>query len=424
MINRIKKILTTNIGYKLLALALGFMVWLLILNTEDPVETRDITDIAITEINADDITQAGKAYSYIGDDSSVSVRIRGKSSIVSHLTRNDFTAVVDLSKLSITGAVTADVTCPQYPGLEITPIGSSTILNVEIEDVVKKSFNVRVLTSGDPPEGKYIGTGSATPNLVTVSGPASVVEQIQEAVVSVNVTSFYSGNITTVSELMLRRSSGDEINTSTLELSQDIISVTIPIYNTKSVPVSMTVTGEPAEGHEMISSDYEPKQLTLAGPADQLAKVDEIVLEDYDISEASEAIEDSISVIDRMTESLPAGVIFTEAEPEVAFAADIQEIVDKSFEISLDKVLLTNTKTGYSYEKTASLQNTGETKVTLLITGAKSYIDELTTAEINVTADTSKCTAGNNTVTLTVELENGLKLKEPAAINIKMTAEQ
>ena len=61
-------------GYKLLALFLGFLVWLLILNTEDPVETRDITDIAITEINAEQITDAGKAYSYAGDVSTVSVR--------------------------------------------------------------------------------------------------------------------------------------------------------------------------------------------------------------------------------------------------------------------------------------------------------------------------------------------------------------
>ena len=234
-------------GYKLLALFLGFLVWLLILNTEDPVETRDITDIAITEINAEQITDAGKAYSYAGDVSTVSVRVRGKSSLVSRLTRNDFSAVVDLSKLSITGAVTADVTCPRYTGLEITPIGSSTVLNVEIEDVLNKSFNVRVLTSENAPPGKYIGAGTATPNLVTVSGPVSVVEQIKEAVVIVNVTSFNTAEITTGTDVILRRSNGDEIKTSSLELSQSRISVKVPIYNTKSVPVKMEVTGEPAE---------------------------------------------------------------------------------------------------------------------------------------------------------------------------------
>ena len=294
MIKKIKQTLTHNTGYKLLALVLGFLVWLLILNTEDPVETRDITDITITEINADQITEAGKAYSFAGDVNTVSVRVRGKSSLVSHLTRNDFSAVVDLSKLSITGAVTADVTCPRYPGLEITPIGSSTVLNVEIEDVMKKSFNVRALTSSNAPAGKYIGTGTATPNLVTVSGPASVVEQIKEAVVDVGVTSFNTGDITTDSELILRRSNGDEVKASSLTISQNIISVSVPIYNTKSVPVKLEVSGTPADGYELISFEYEPKEISLAGPDDALDQIEEIVLGNYDLSGAKESIEETI----------------------------------------------------------------------------------------------------------------------------------
>ena len=85
---------------------------------------------------------------------------------------------------------------------------------------------------------------------MTVSGPASVVEQIKEAVVDVSVTSFNAGDITTDSELVLRRSNGDEVKASSLTISQNTISVTVPIYNTKSVPVKLEVSGEPAEGYE------------------------------------------------------------------------------------------------------------------------------------------------------------------------------
>lgn len=409
-------------GYKLLAVFLGFLVWLLILNTEDPIETRDITDIAITEINADRITDAGKAYSYTGGVNTVSVRVKGKSSLVSRVNKNDFSAVVDLSKLSITGAVVADVTCPRYTGLEITPIGSSTVLNVEIENVLNKSFNVRVLTSDNAPAGKYIGTGTATPNLVTVSGPASVVEQIKEAVVEVNVTSFNSGDITTAAEVILRRSSGDEISTSLLDLSQNVISVKVPIYNTKSVPVKMEVSGEPAEGYELISYEYEPKEITLAGPDESLAKIEEIVLAEYDLSGAEESIEDDIIVPERMTGELPSSVGFTDTEPVIAFAADIQPIIDKSLEIPLDRITLNNTKTGYTYEKSRSATDSSD-KVTVIIRGAKEYVDKVRAEDLKVSADTSKCTPGNNTIVIDVELENGLTLAEPAAINVKMTGE-
>ena len=87
------------------------------------------------------------------------------------MSKDDLLAVADLSTLSITGAVMVDVSCPKYPSLEITPIGSSTALKVEIEDLVEKSLNVKVNTNGKVSEGYYIGQGVATPlSLIHILG--------------------------------------------------------------------------------------------------------------------------------------------------------------------------------------------------------------------------------------------------------------
>ena len=169
--------LTHNFGLKLLSLALAILVWIVVLSIEDPVYTREFSDISVTEVNGDQITEAGKAYSYVGGNT-VSVKVKGKTSVVNRLSKDDLLAVADLSTLSITGAVMVDVSCPKYPSLEITPIGSSTALKVEIEDLVEKSLNVKVNTNGKVSEGYYIGQGVATPNMVTVSGPESVVNKI------------------------------------------------------------------------------------------------------------------------------------------------------------------------------------------------------------------------------------------------------
>ena len=122
--------LTYNFGLKILSLAFAVLVWLVVLSIEDPVYTREFSDISVTEINGDQITEAGKAYSYVGGNT-VSVKVKGKTSIVNRLSKDDLLAVADLSTLSITGAVMVDVSCPKYPNLEITPIGSSTVLKVE-----------------------------------------------------------------------------------------------------------------------------------------------------------------------------------------------------------------------------------------------------------------------------------------------------
>ena len=124
------KMLTNNLGLKILSLLLAIVLWLAIITAEDPVITRDFSDIKITEVNGDKLTEGGKAYSYTSDNT-VSIRAEGKTSIVGRLTANDFEAA-DLSKISVTGAVVVDVSCPRYPSVAITPICSSNIVTVKM----------------------------------------------------------------------------------------------------------------------------------------------------------------------------------------------------------------------------------------------------------------------------------------------------
>ena len=88
--------LTHNFGLKLLSLALAILVWIVVLSIEDPVYTREFSDISVTEVNGDQITEAGKAYSYVGGNT-VSVKVKGKTSVVNRLSKDDLLAVADLS---------------------------------------------------------------------------------------------------------------------------------------------------------------------------------------------------------------------------------------------------------------------------------------------------------------------------------------
>lgn len=83
--------------------------------------------------------------------------------------------------------------------------------------------------------------------MVTVSGPKSVVDQIAEANVSVTVGSSNTSDITTNTTLKLLDQNGSEVSSSTLNISQSDISVNVPIYQTKTVPVNFGVTGRVAE---------------------------------------------------------------------------------------------------------------------------------------------------------------------------------
>ena len=407
--------LTHNFGLKLLSLALAILVWIVVLSIEDPVYTREFSDISVTEVNGDQITEAGKAYSYVGGNT-VSVKVKGKTSVVNRLSKDDLLAVADLSTLSITGAVMVDVSCPKYPSLEITPIGSSTALKVEIEDLVEKSLNVKVNTNGKVSEGYYIGQGVATPNMVTVSGPESVVNKINEASVNVSIGSGNTTDVTTNTTLKLLDQSGDEVSSSTLNISQTDISVTVPIYETKTVPVDFGVTGQVAHGYRMVSAAYEPKEVTVAGRKEDLDKISQVTLKDYDISGKNSKVEDSISIVQNLAEQLPDGVVFTDKEATVALVVDIQQITETSFELPLSKISLKGSNTAYTYQKSGP--GSSDKAVTLKVKGISSEINSLTTDNLTALIDVSNYGEGEYDLPLTVIFDDNLERAADAYVHV------
>lgn len=410
--------LTHNFGLKLLSLALAILLWLVVLSIEDPVYTREISDISVTEINGDQITEAGKVYSY-ASGSTVSVKIRGKTSIVGSLSRTDFLAVADLSTLSITGAVMVDVSCPQYPGLEITPIGSSTVLQVEIEDLKEKSLNVKVVANGKPASNRYVAQGVATPNMVTVSGPTSEVDRVSEAVVYVNVGSSNLSDITTNKTLELLDVNGDKISSSTLSISQSDIQVTVPIYETKTVPVEFGVTGEVADGYRMVSAVYEPKEVTVAGRKADLAEINKVVLADYDVSGQNEGIEDSISILQNLAEELPDGVVFTDKEATVALVVDIQKIEEEVFELPLSKISLKGSNQAYSYVKSGV--QASDKSVSLSVSGIASEVKELSADRLTALVDVTGLEEGEYDLPLSVFFDDDIEMVEEAIVHVAIT---
>ena len=101
--------LFSNWGLKLLSLILGFIVWVTVLNVDDYSTTRQIKDIPVTLINTDAITDKNQLYDIVSGET-VDIIIKGRRSVVNSLGASDFTAVADMSKLSITNAVNITVT--------------------------------------------------------------------------------------------------------------------------------------------------------------------------------------------------------------------------------------------------------------------------------------------------------------------------
>ena len=84
MLKKLKNLLTNNIGLKFLSVLFAMILWLVVVNIDDPDKTSTFTT-NITIANENAIADMGKSYSIINDSGTVTFR-----GITSIDTKEDF----------------------------------------------------------------------------------------------------------------------------------------------------------------------------------------------------------------------------------------------------------------------------------------------------------------------------------------------
>ena len=134
-------------------------LWFVVNNITDPVIRKSFTSVPVEITNADKITNEGKVYEIQDETDSVTVTVRGKSSIVSSLNKEDIKAVADMSDLSFMNTVTIKLSCTRSNYNSQLELSSSVEnLKLIIEDMKRTQFVINTNISGEPADGYVVGT--------------------------------------------------------------------------------------------------------------------------------------------------------------------------------------------------------------------------------------------------------------------------
>ena len=325
--------ISDNFGTKVLSLAIALILWFIIGNVNDPVVTKSFSDIPVQVINEDVLESINKVYEVTEGDT-VTVTVRGKKSIVNDLQADDFTAVADLSKLSIVNAVPIDVTISKNTGqfnsnqLDIT-MGRINTLKVRIEDREETMVPVTIETIGTPANGYAIGSKTSSPNMVEVSGSETLVKRLKEIKVQVDVSGA-SKDISTRQSVKFYDQNGDQVESSTIDCESAAVDVKIELWRTKEISVVMSTTGKVKNGYGISAFEYEPKTVVIAAPDDKLETITELRLDDLDVSGKEESMEQTITLDNT---ALPNGVIFPSSTVDIVARAVIEKKVTREVRI-------------------------------------------------------------------------------------------
>lgn len=409
-----KKNIFDNIGLKLLALLIAFLMWFVVMNYEDGVVTKTISGIPVEMINGDSIIANGNLYN-VTDGESVEIIVRGPRSIVENLEANDFVASADLSHLSVTNSTTIEVvTNSNIPNsaakkLSITPVNQYVTLSIEEES--EKSIPVRVITTGDAEEGYAPGSPVPTPNMVTVTGPESVLANIVEARAVVDISGAKE-DIVKIVNLGCIDGYGSAVQKDNISLSASTVSVNVPIYQTKTVNINVNTAGKLKDGYGIKAINYEPSSIVIAGTPEDLESIDSIDINDVIVTDADANIEKNIDLTNYLSNDI---FLADESVSDLAVNVEIEAMKELDITVAKNKIRIIGGNPDYNYD----IVSPDNIKVKL--NGFEEDISGLSIDDINPRINVKDLNIGENEMTVDFDTKDIYEINDSYSVKVEVS---
>ena len=271
-----KKGLMNNWGLKILSFLLAVMLWLIVVNIDDPVTTQTFNNIPVAVTNAEVLAATNQTYQIEDGTQNVSVTVRAKRSVLNKIKADNIKATADMKELTLQTQIpiSVEITGVNYESVEVSPRN----LQVKLEDEETKKFPIVPKTTGTVRDGYTLGEIQAVPEMVSIRGPKSVIDSISKVEASVSVSGL-SEDVVTKSELVLYDSDNNVIDQSLLanNLGTEGVSVSVQVLETKSVKVEFDTSQiTAADGYSVSDIKYEPDHVNVTGRAEELKKLKKI----------------------------------------------------------------------------------------------------------------------------------------------------
>lgn len=415
MLTKLKMSLTNNIGLKFLAVLIALVLWLAIVNVNDPEKTITVSNIPISVTNESAITSRDMVYN-VKSEQYLNITVSGKRSIVSNLSAEDFRATASLKELSKVNSIPVDVTTKNASlGRKITIVKQSaqTIL-VDVENVEEKDFTDLVVEyTGKVADGYVAGLSSMSTDEVTVKAPTSIIDKIKKVAVRCSLDGTNT-NISKKCPVILYDKNDKEIKSDEIELSDKKIRVNVNVLRAKQVPIS-TINkdelGKPADGYVVDDVILSSDSITVYGSEESLDSIESLdIQDDIDVSDAKGDVTQNIDVIGK----LPKGLSVS-GESTITVKVLIKKLITRTFEYDASEVSLNDLSSDLDVQLVTK-------KVKVTLQGEEEVISQLTKDDMAISADLGKVKEGTTTVHVDVAVPDNTTLMNNVTIKIKAKA--
>ena len=423
-----KKSLMNKSTLKILSLLIAILIWVVVKNVQDPMLVKVITRIPVTIVNESYLASNLEVPLLIEGQDTVNVKVKGRESVVKELTREDFTAIADMTQIismeTTPRMVPVKVSCEGLLDSDISVTPGNIQVDIEEQTSVEKIIAVN--TGDTIPDKNYeVGVLKANPEKVTISGPESIVNKIDRVVAMVDVSDRKETRIELDSELKIYDKNQDELSEKQLsyldlkEIRNNKIKVTAEFWKAQNkISLKAESSGSPKHGYQVSEIKLVPDTISIAGTDEALQK----------LAEAGNTLEIPGSMIDVSGKSsdFEVNIDLTELLPEnTKLARDLNSSV-----IATVKILPYNSQ---DFELPATQIQTenipedmdlvfGQEKITVRLKGKDEDLKNLKPETVQMKIDLKGYKEGEYTVPVTVTLPGGYELVDEIAVKVKLVA--
>ena len=402
-----------NFTLKILSLIVAVILWTVIVNIYDPSTSYTFSNVTVTLLNTESLTD--KNYSYeVVEGSKISVSVSGPKSIITDITASDIVATADLSNVTaysdyvdIQVSVVKDGQVVE--GVEATP--KTTAIKLSIENRTTKTLELESTTTGSVASGYALSTITLSPTSVNITGASSVVDSVEHAIVSVDISDATS-EFTGTADVVLYDENYNVITDDTIELSESSISYTASIGKTKIVPIVCETTGTPASGYTLASVSLSESEVVLVGTSEALEGISNITIPSANLNIEGFSNDREYKFILSNYISNDVTII---SEGTLVVMVDIEPESSKTITMNTSAIVVKNQSDDYNLTYSSQTFD-------ITINGAKETIDEVSASNIAMSMDLSGYTEGTYSVPVTITLPTGCELSQDYTVTITLTS--
>ncbi len=354
----------------------AFILWIVVSTNSQESITTTITNIPVS------LPPLSNELTFFNtEELTAEVRITGNALIVSTVSNSDiYVTAADVSEITSPGEYTINL-IPKKSSIksdfnfDSSPTPSS--LTVYVDRYTEKEFAItNQVNIQSVAENRYASSPTLSQQTVTISGAESIINEIAEVSAVYTFSNTLSTTTTQTVPLVLYDANHRIIQSEYIKMNVENTIVTVPILETKRVPIEVDYINVPS-GIILDNSwvNVSPTEIYLAAPKDVIENLDKITTSTVDLSTIN-----LINNTSTVSLNLPTGCKNLDNIEQATVQFDMTNMAQKSFTIENFSVI----------NQTAERRATVTSKsLTVTLVGPKSEIYALDAKNITAIIDMS-----------------------------------